>query len=127
MAKKYPQHNLSGGSIQQSSHIGYGALNLSVVSGSCTPDGEFDVWVGSTNANLTINNPINLPVETRKILMAIKNTGATDINLSFGSNFRYGSLFTALSAISAGKTNYCGLVFNAIDQKYDILSEQVGF
>jgi hypothetical protein len=55
--------------------------------------------------------------------------GARTLTLTTGSAgaFRFGSTITSLSATASGKTDYVGCIYNATDDRFDVVSVSKGF
>lgn len=76
----------------------------------------------------TIGIPSN-PFSGQKIVIQhFASSGARTLALNTGTGgFRFGSDFTALTQTVSGKTDYVGAVYNAADNKWDVVSYTKGF
>jgi hypothetical protein len=76
----------------------------------------------------TISVPTN-PVAGKKIIIRHKASGANRtlaLNTGVGG-FRFGTDVTALSTTTSGKTDFIGAIYNATDQKWDVVAYMKGF
>lgn len=92
---------------------------------------QIDAALGNTfivQSGSVVGRTIGAPsgsVDGQKITIRVKNTSGGSITHtpatgSVGS-YRFGSDITALSAIASGKTDYIGAIYNATDQRWDII------
>lgn len=81
-----------------------------------------------TTTDPEIAAPSN-PSPSQKIVIAITASGAArtpTLNTGTGG-FRYGADITALTAIASGKTDYVGAIYNAADDKWDVVAYAKGY
>jgi hypothetical protein len=104
----------------------YTPQTLTVSTNAVTPDATYKQHYASHNANITINNPTNAD-DGKLLLIGIENTSAGEITVTGGNKFRFGSDITSLSNIAAGKINYIGIRYHETDDKWDVISEVIGY
>lgn len=92
-----------------------------------TPDARLvSVYNVTVDANLTINGFSN-PYSGQKIILQLHNDASHAVTFATGSgNFRFGTDITSYTA-TASKTDYVGVVWNAADSRWDIVSLIQGF
>lgn len=76
----------------------------------------------------TIAVPTNPSSGQRILIQHVASGGARTLALNTGTGgFRFGSTITALTATSSGKTDYIEAVYNATDNKWDVIVYTKGF
>lgn len=86
-------------------------------------------YVETANSR-TIGVPTN-PTDGQKIIIRWKNTSGGSITTSFttgsAGSFRFGTTVNNVSATPTGKTDYVGAIYNAQDNKWDIIAYSKGY
>lgn len=80
----------------------------------------------------TVSVPTNKPAsgKTKKIVIRHKASGGSrTLSLTTGSAgaFRYGTDITGLTATTSGKTDMIGCIYNAADDRWDVVAYAKGF
>lgn len=80
------------------------------------------------SGNRTIAIPTS-PTAGQKIMIRhFASGGARTLSLNTGTGgFRFGTDITALTATSSGKTDYIGAIYNATDNKWDVIAVVKGY
>lgn len=109
------------------------ALNTGVVTLSDGATPALDASLGNTflltaAGDRTIAVPTN-PISGQKITIVHKASGgARTLSLNTGAGgFRFGTDITALTSTTSGLTDYIGAIYNAADNKWDVVSYVKGF
>lgn len=76
----------------------------------------------------TLSAPTN-PIDGQKItVIHYASGGSRTLTLTTGAGgFRFGTDITALSATSSGKSDYLGFIYNAADNRWDIVAAVKGY
>lgn len=77
--------------------------------------------VGGT---LTVNAPTGTPTDGQKLILRLKSTNAQ--TYSFNGTYSFSTSVTAPTTLSAGKTDYIGLMWNATNTKWDVVAVDQG-
>jgi S-adenosylmethionine:tRNA-ribosyltransferase-isomerase (queuine synthetase) len=115
---------------------GPSSLRVNVTTGSIasplTPSNAFDEYCATAQAgDLTINAPTGTPANGDKLLFRIKSDGVATrtITLTTGSSGAFRAVGTTLpvtvgtsSGSSGIKTAYIGCIYNAEDQRWDVIA-----
>lgn len=90
--------------------------------------GTGETFLLTASGSRTILAPSN-PVSGKSIKIAhTASGGARTLSLTTGAGgFRFGSDITALSATVSGKTDYIGAIYNATDDRWDVVSYAKGY
>jgi hypothetical protein len=85
-------------------------------------------FILSAAGDRTIAQPTN-PVNGQKIIIRhFASGGARTLSLNTGTGgFRFGSDITALTQTVSGKTDYIGCIYNATDNKWDVVAYSKGY
>jgi len=76
----------------------------------------------------TIGIPTNPSSGQRIVIQHFASGGARTLALNTGTGgFRFGSTITGLTATASGKTDYIEAVYNATDNKWDVITVTKGF
>ncbi len=82
----------------------------------------------SAGGNRTIAVPTNPTAGQKIIIRHLASGGARTLALNSGTGgFRFGSDITALSATASGKIDYIGCVYDATDDKWDVVAVTKGY
>lgn len=116
------------GQMNATQRVTGGAAVLTVTANAITPNSDLIQQGSCSNgAGLSINNPTGTPKDGQVLRLRIKNTSGSPITITLaGSQFRFGTVITALSALAAGKKALLGFVWDSEDSKWDFVSESTG-
>lgn len=93
-----------------------------------TPDGDNSdmTYMNMTGVagTLTIAAPTGTPTDGQKLILRIKTTNAQ--TYSFNATYRFSTTTTAPTTLAAGKTDYIGLIWTAVDSKWDVVAVDQG-
>jgi hypothetical protein len=73
---------------------------------------------------LTVNAPSGTPTDGQKLILRLKSTNAQ--TYSFNATYAFSTSVTAPTTLAAGKTDYIGLLWNATNTKWDVVSVDQG-
>jgi hypothetical protein len=107
----------------EASTVASGATRSSTITSSSSPTPNADTTdiftVTAQAVGATFGAPTGTPVEGQALLIRIKDNGSTR---SLAYNAVYRALGVTLpSATTASKTLYLGMIYNAVDTKWDII------
>jgi hypothetical protein len=87
------------------------------------------VFVLTAAGNRTINIPTNPANHYKIIIKHVASGAARTLSLTTGSPgaFRFGTTVGALAATDSGKTDYIGCIYNATDDRWDVVSVSKNF
>lgn len=86
-----------------------------------------DTFIVTLNGNRILGNPINA-VSGQKITFIIKQDNSGNRTLSFDNKYRFGTDLTSITlTTTANKTDYIGVIYNGLDDKFDIVSFMKGY
>ena len=74
---------------------------------------------------LTINNPSGTVADGRKFIIKVKCTNAQ--TLAFGTQYRGSNDLALPAATTAAKNDYLGFIYNANDQRWDLIAKVFGY
>lgn len=83
--------------------------------------------VGNTRQ---LGNPTNPPNagQDQMLLIAVTQDGAGSRLLTFGSKYRFGTDISSITlTATAGKTDYIGVRYNSVDDKWDVIAFVKGY
>ena len=76
----------------------------------------------------TIAVPSNPTAGQKIIIRHLASGGARTLALNTGTGgFRFGTDITALTATTSAKTDYIGCMYNAVDNKWDVIAYAKGY
>ncbi|CAB4177312.1 hypothetical protein UFOVP998_10 [uncultured Caudovirales phage] len=114
-----------------------GIQNPSFISGSVTlTDGATpalnaalgDTFTLTAAGDRTIAVPSNPSADQKITIRHLASGGARTLALNSGTGgFRFGSDVTALTQTASGKTDYIGCIYNATDNKWDVVAVVKGY
>lgn len=91
---------------------------------------QFTVTLNVAGATRALGNPTNVPAvgRTQMILFAVRQDGAGNRALTFGSDYRFGTTIASITlSTGANKTDYIGVRWNGTDSKWDVIALSQGF
>jgi hypothetical protein len=101
-------------------------VTIGSITSPLTPSNAFDEYCATAQAgDLTINAPTGTPANGDKLLFRIKSNGVATrtITLTTGSNGAFRAVGTTIPVdIAASKTCYIGCIYNAEDQRWDVIA-----
>ena len=105
----------------------YKRLNPTAIAdntGSFTPDiSATDTFTISPIGGIAFYNPTGTPVNGQKFTVRIKNTSGGGSGITFsGTQYRASTDLPFPSSVANGKTMYLGFMYNATDNKWDMLA-----
>jgi hypothetical protein len=109
---------------------GAGATTIALTDGA-TP--ALDASLGtifrlSAGGDRTIAVPTNPTSGQKIVIQHYASGGARTLALNSGTGgFRFGTDITALTATASGKTDYIGAIYNATDNKWDVVAVSKGY
>lgn len=88
-----------------------------------------NVFVLTAAGNRTISAPTNPRAHFKIIIKHIASGADRTLALTTGSAgaFRFGTTVTALAATTSGKTDYIGCIYNATDDRWDVIAYVQGY
>ena len=99
---------------------------LTVVSNTASTDASLSsVFTLTLTGNTTLATPTN-GFSGQRILYQLKQDGTGSKLLTLSSGFRSGPITVTLST-AANTTDYLGVIYNAIDNKWDVLALNKGY
>ena len=99
---------------------------LTVVSNTATTDASLSsLFTLTLTGNTTLATPTN-GFAGQRILYQLKQDGSGSKLLTLSSGFRSGPITVTLST-AANTTDYLGVIYNAIDDKWDVLALNKGY
>jgi hypothetical protein len=99
---------------------------LTVISNTATTDASLSsLFTLTLTGNTTLATPIN-GFSGQRILYQLKQDGTGSKLLTLSSGFRSGPITVTLST-AANTTDYLGVIYNAIDNKWDVLALNKGY
>jgi hypothetical protein len=99
---------------------------LTVVSNTASTDASLSsLFTLTLTGNTTLATPIN-GFPGQRILYQLKQDGTGSKLLTLSSGFRSGPITVTLST-AANTTDYLGVIYNAIDDKWDVLALNKGY
>lgn len=97
------------------------AANISV---DATLGNIFTVTLGG---NRTLSNPTGA-VNGQRLTFRVRQDGSGNRNLAFDTKFRFGTDLTSITlSTGANKTDYIGVIYHGVDDKFDIVAIMKGF
>ena len=99
---------------------------LTVISNTATTDASLSsLFTLTLTGNTTLATPIN-GFSGQRILYQLKQDGTGSKLLTLSSGFRSGPITVTLST-AANTTDYLGVIYNAIDDRWDVLALNKGY
>jgi hypothetical protein len=99
---------------------------LTVISNTATTDASLSsLFTLTLTGNTTLATPTN-GFSGQRILYQLKQDGSGSKLLTLSSGFRSGPITVTLST-AANTTDYLGVIYNAIDDKWDVLALNKGY
>lgn len=91
-------------------------------SGTKTPDADAhdEFILTALSGTFTVANPSGTPTQGQPMILRVKDDGTTRA-WNWGADWR-GIGIVLPSATTAGKTHYCGALYNSTDSKWDVTS-----
>ena len=109
-------------------------ITVTPSSNIATPDASLGTRFKITNgANLTINAPTNPPAAglTQDMTIEVANSsgGAITVTLQTGAagRFRYGGDIPSISDVAASKSGRIGVVWDVVDERWDVVANVTDF
>jgi hypothetical protein len=99
---------------------------ITVISNTATTDASLSsLFTLTLTGNTTLATPIN-GFSGQRILYQLKQDGTGSKLLTLSSGFRSGPITVTLST-AANTTDYLGVIYNAIDNRWDVLALNKGY
>jgi hypothetical protein len=99
---------------------------LTVISNTATTNAsQSSLFTLTLTGNTTLATPIN-GFSGQRILYQLKQDGTGSKLLTLSSGFRSGPITVTLST-AANTTDYLGVIYNAIDNRWDVLALNKGY
>ena len=119
--------------ITSGGQISYSAFSPTVTSATITGTStqtptlntsDTYIYIGSSASayTLTVANPTGTPTQGQKMIIRFKDNGTQVMGISFGTQFRASSDLALPTTTTAGKTLYCGFIYNSTDTKWDMIA-----
>lgn len=106
-----------------------GVVTLTGTSSVATDSDDGDFFIFSATESFTLTAPAGTPVDGQKSIWRIKNTDDATITVTLtttSGGFRFNDTVTALDTVPAGETIMLGAVYNAADDRWDVIAVVVG-
>lgn len=86
-----------------------------------------DVFLVTAQAvGLTVANPTGTAIDGQKMIIRIKDNGGAQ-TIAWGTAYRASTDLTLPTTTIAGKTLYCGFMWNAADSEWDLIAKLNNF